>query len=161
MVGWLFDWLIGSIDHVDGVRHIRTVATCWPIFHSLGDMWAWRATVMMMWCPPELSGNPTSRDILEQVEGVDERVRILCLSIWDTSMDIYHAVKSYDMGPPALLPIWRKECWAIFIALKNPSSQVGFELVTLGSSGKHTDHYTTDTTAQMVTLYKQIWTLRK
>jgi hypothetical protein len=28
-------------------------------------------------CPPELSGSPTSRDIWEQVGGMDERVRIL------------------------------------------------------------------------------------
>jgi hypothetical protein len=31
--------------------------------------------------PPELSGSPTSRDIWEQVEGMDEGVRILHISI--------------------------------------------------------------------------------
>jgi hypothetical protein len=31
--------------------------------------------------PPELSGSPTSRDILEQVLGIDEGVRILHNSI--------------------------------------------------------------------------------
>jgi hypothetical protein len=31
----------------------------------------------------------------------------------------------------------------IFIALKNPSPSSGFEPATLGSSGKHADHYTT------------------
>jgi hypothetical protein len=31
----------------------------------------------------------------------------------------------------------------IFIALKNPSPWQGFEPVTFGSSGQHTNHYTT------------------
>jgi hypothetical protein len=35
--------------------------------------------------PPELCGSPTNRDIWEQVGGMDEGVRILRISIWDTS----------------------------------------------------------------------------
>jgi hypothetical protein len=31
--------------------------------------------------PPELSGNPTSRDIWERVGGMDKEVRILLISI--------------------------------------------------------------------------------
>jgi hypothetical protein len=31
----------------------------------------------------------------------------------------------------------------IFIALKNPSPWPGFETATFGSSGQHTNHYTT------------------
>jgi hypothetical protein len=34
----------------------------------------------------------------------------------------------------------------IFIALKNPSPCPGFEPVTFGSSGQHTNHYTTKAT---------------
>jgi hypothetical protein len=34
----------------------------------------------------------------------------------------------------------------IFIALKNPSPWSGFEHATFGSSGQHTNHYTTKTT---------------
>jgi hypothetical protein len=34
----------------------------------------------------------------------------------------------------------------IFIALKNPSPWPGFEPATFGSSGKHTDHNTTEAT---------------
>jgi hypothetical protein len=34
--------------------------------------------------PPELSGSPTSRVIWEKVWGMDEGVRILHISIWDT-----------------------------------------------------------------------------
>jgi hypothetical protein len=44
-VDWLIDWLI---DY-DGMRLcLRTAATNWPNVHPPGDMWAWRATVMMM-----------------------------------------------------------------------------------------------------------------
>jgi hypothetical protein len=34
--------------------------------------------------------------------------------------EFLHAVKSYDMGPPALLPIRKESVLRIFIALKNP-----------------------------------------
>jgi hypothetical protein len=34
----------------------------------------------------------------------------------------------------------------IFIALKNPSPWPGFEPATFGSSGQHTNHYTTNAT---------------
>jgi len=33
---------------------------------------------------------------------------------------VLHAVKSYDMGPPALLPIREEGVLRIFIVLKNP-----------------------------------------
>jgi hypothetical protein len=38
--------------------------------------------------PPELSCNPTSRDIWKRVGGMDERVRISGISIFDTSMNL-------------------------------------------------------------------------
>jgi hypothetical protein len=38
--------------------------------------------------PPELSGSPTSRDIWEQVGGMDEGVRILYISISDVSINL-------------------------------------------------------------------------
>jgi hypothetical protein len=46
------------------------------------------------------------------------------------------AVKSYDMGPTALLP-FRGSCAADFIALKDFISSAGFEPANLGSNGKH------------------------
>jgi hypothetical protein len=58
----------------------------------------------LLTCPPELSGNPTSRDIWKRVGGMDKEMRISRISIFDTSTDIYHALESYDMGPLALLP---------------------------------------------------------
>jgi hypothetical protein len=38
----------------------------------------------------------------------------------------------------------------IFIALKNPSPSPDFEPATLGSSGQHTNHYTTKTTSSVL-----------
>jgi hypothetical protein len=38
--------------------------------------------------PPELSGNPTRRDIWERVGGMDERVRTLRISILGTSTSL-------------------------------------------------------------------------
>jgi hypothetical protein len=38
----------------------------------------------------------------------------------------------------------------ICIALKNPSPRPGFKPATLGSSGKHTNHYTTEATTQRI-----------
>jgi hypothetical protein len=39
-------------------------------------------------CPPELSGNPTSRDIWHQVGRMNEEVRILHISIFDMSTEL-------------------------------------------------------------------------
>jgi hypothetical protein len=48
--------------------------------------------------------------------------------------------KSYDMGPTNLLPPPpKKVALRIFIALKNPSSEAGFEPAILGSNGKHAE----------------------
>jgi hypothetical protein len=66
------------------------------------DNTGWRK---LLTCPPELSGNPTSRDIWKLVGGMDKEMRISRISIFDTSIDIYRALKCYDLGPLALLPI--------------------------------------------------------
>jgi hypothetical protein len=50
---------------------------------------------------------------------------------------------------PALLPIREEGVLRIFIALKNPSPWLDFEPATFGSSGQHTNHYTTKVT-QMI-----------
>jgi hypothetical protein len=53
------------------------------------------------------------------------------------------AIKSYDMGLTALLPLWRKVCCGFFITLNNPSPLAGYEPVNLGSNSKHANCYTT------------------
>jgi hypothetical protein len=49
------------------------------------------------------------------------------------------------MGPPALLPIRRKLCCGFLSPLKSIAS-AGFEPAILGSSGKNTNHNTTEAT---------------
>jgi hypothetical protein len=47
---------------------------------------------------------------------------------------------------PALLPIREEGVLRIFNALKNQSPWRGFEPASFGSSGQHTNHYTTKAT---------------
>jgi hypothetical protein len=47
------------------------------------------------------------------------------------------------MGPSALLPIREEDVLRIFITFKNPSPCPGFKPATFGSSGQHTNQYTT------------------
>jgi hypothetical protein len=47
-----------------------------------GDDAVWRKLLTR---PTELSGSPASRDIWEEIGGMNERVRIFHVDIWDTS----------------------------------------------------------------------------
>ena len=42
----------------------------------------------------------------------------------------------YDMGPTALLPLWRMAYWGFFRP-KNPTASAGFEPANLGTKGQH------------------------
>jgi hypothetical protein len=53
------------------------------------------------------------------------------------------------MGPSRFTSHPKEVVLRIFIALKSPSPWPGFEPVAFGSSGKHTNHYTTEATFQM------------
>jgi hypothetical protein len=57
---------------------------------------------------------------------------------------------------PALLPIQEEGVLRIFIALKNPSLWPDLEPATFGSSGQHTNHYTTKATNFYRILYKLV-----
>jgi hypothetical protein len=63
-------------------------------------------------CPPELSGNPTSRVSWQQAgvtgEGNNE---------FGLANNFLNAIKSYDMRPPALLPLRRKACCGCLLPL--------------------------------------------
>jgi hypothetical protein len=61
--------------------------------------------------PPELSSNPTSSHLVAS-GGMDERNKNLDfqnISVHNCKWFL-HAVKSYDMGPPALLSLRKKVC---------------------------------------------------
>jgi hypothetical protein len=49
------------------------------------------------------------------------------------------------MGPPALFTIRRNVCCGFLSPLKS-NALAGLETATFGSSGKHTNHYTTKAT---------------
>jgi hypothetical protein len=53
-----------------------------------------------------------------------------------TTRFILHAIKSYDMGPSRFTSHPRGRCTADFY-------RPGFKPATFGSSGQHTNHYTT------------------
>jgi hypothetical protein len=50
-----------------------------------------------------------------------EEMRILSIHPCGISRVLLHAVKSYDMGPSALIPIREEGVLRIFLAFKNPS----------------------------------------
>jgi hypothetical protein len=78
--------------------------------------------------------------------GEGEMREILSIHPCGTSRVILHAVKSYDMGPFRFTSHPRGRWLRIFIALKNPSPWPDFEPATFGSSGQHTNHYSTKAT---------------
>jgi hypothetical protein len=52
--------------------------------------------------------------------------------------------KIYDKGANGFTSTPKKGFLRIFIVIKNPSPSASFEPENLRSSGKHTDHYTTE-----------------
>jgi hypothetical protein len=75
---------------------------------------------------------PAIRDISGASERWAKVMRLKSNHPRGISRDLLHAVKSYEMGLPALLPI-RKECvLRILIAFKNPSPLPGSSPQTLG-----------------------------
>jgi hypothetical protein len=71
-----------------------------------------------LWQPPAVLSAEIS---LERVGEWAKEMRIYSIRPRGTSRDLLHAVKSYDMGPCALLPIREEGVLWIFIVLKNPS----------------------------------------
>jgi hypothetical protein len=63
------------------------------------------------------------------------------LALFILPKSFLHAVKSYNMGPLAILPSEGRLA-AEFVAV----ASTGFEHANLGSRGKHANHYTTEVT---------------
>jgi hypothetical protein len=95
--------------------------------------------------PPELSGSLTSRVIWEQVGETDEGVRII-LSGSEIFQEISTCRKISRRGASGFASHPKESVLRIFIALKNTSPRQDFEPTTLGYSGKHTNHFTTEAT---------------
>jgi hypothetical protein len=125
-------------DHVDGVRHLRTTAINGLIAHppdecdveSHDDDDAGWGKLQI--CPPELSGNPTSRDIWHQVGRMNEEVRILHISIFDMSTELLTCRKILRHEASGFTSHSKEGVVQNFIALKNPSPRLGLNPRALG-----------------------------
>jgi hypothetical protein len=99
-----------------------------------GEPW-WNDTdrAKLLIRPPEISGNPTSSHLTARVRA-KETMNLALRSIVVRTFQVIslHAVKSYDMGLLALLPLQRKVFCRFFIALKNPSLWPGLNPRTFG-----------------------------
>jgi hypothetical protein len=104
-------------EYGDGVRlRLWTAATSGPIIYLLGGIWVWITMMDVVdWgnlpirlpkrCLAILRAEPSS----SKSGGSGHRKSwILSSIIFILIQFLLRAVKSYDMGPPALLPIWRK-----------------------------------------------------
>jgi hypothetical protein len=73
-----------------------------------------------------------------QEEEHGKRYDEFCLqSVSFILIGFFNMLSIYDMGPMALLPLWRKLCYSFLSPLKVLSYWARFEPVNLGSNGKH------------------------
>jgi hypothetical protein len=107
-------------DYVDWMRLcLWTATTNGPIVHPPGDIWAWKTMLDVVdWGklpirPPEgslaiLPAEPSS----SKSGGSGQRVWWILSTeyFFHTHRVLLHALKSYNMEPPALLPLRRKVC---------------------------------------------------
>jgi hypothetical protein len=101
-------------DYVSELRPPTGLLFIPRVICERGGLWWW-------WCRVGITPYSSSRSLCQsyqqrhvgQVGGMDEVVRILPICIWNTSRDLLHAVKSYDMGSPSLLPLRRKVCCSL------------------------------------------------
>jgi hypothetical protein len=100
-----------------------------PQVNVSGEPWWWW---WWLTCLPELAGGPSSRDIWSEQEKWTKEWEFCIFSIIDTSTDILHAVKFYDMGPSRFTSQPKEGVLRIFIALKSPSSRPGLNPRPLG-----------------------------
>jgi hypothetical protein len=112
----ILDWLIMMVwDYVSELRPPTGLFFIRRMICEHGELWWWRCRLDSS--TRELWQSYYQRHLGEE-EGMDEGVRILPISIWNTSRDLQYAVKSYDLGPPSLLPIQRNVCCGFLSPLK-------------------------------------------
>jgi hypothetical protein len=119
---------------------------------SMG-LWVWRTVVDdVKWkklpiCPPEHSSAILSTEPSSKLGTCGQRndgsyLRNISFKL----TEIFTCCKkSYNMVPLGLLPL-RRKVWCIFFRPSKSITLAGSEPANLGSSGTHTNHYTTDAT---------------
>jgi hypothetical protein len=133
------------IDY-DGVRlYLRTAVTSGPIVHPTGDMWAWRAMVMMMLAEENSSAVHQSSLAVLSAETSrasrrngrrSENFAYQFLKYLKRSLTCRRILRH---GTSGLTSHPKEDVLRIFIALK--SHRFGrVEPATIGSSVKHTNH---------------------
>jgi hypothetical protein len=96
-----------------------------------------------LWQPPVLSGSPVSRDISGASRRMGEgNENLVSLFPWDFKRSLT-CHKILQHGASGFTSHLKESVQRIFIALKISITLVGFEPTIFGSSGKHTNHYTT------------------
>jgi hypothetical protein len=63
---------------------------------------------------------------------------------------------SCEMGPTALLPLWRKADWGFFHP-KNPTASAGFEPANLHTRDQHANHQITEATFSTAQTHISLW----
>jgi hypothetical protein len=143
---WSIDWFI----HYDGARLwfidyygvrlcLRTSATNGPIVHPPpcppGDMWAWRAMVMMptgdnSWLVYQSSQAVLPADISVASRMTGRRSENFACSVYETTSLICRKILRHGTSGFTSHP--KEGVLRIFIAIKNPSPQSGLSLRPLG-----------------------------
>jgi hypothetical protein len=77
-----------------------------------------------------------------------EMMDFLMKYFFQTCRVVSHAIKSYDLRLPALLPFRSKECCGFLYSPYEFISSAWLDRTKLGSNGKHAKHYTTEATGR-------------
>jgi hypothetical protein len=107
------DWLRWGETDITSCGLYRPIARPWVTVMWTMVWWYWlgltpNLSTRALWQPLVLSSSPVSRDISGTSRRMGKGNENLVYPSCGTSRDLYNAVKSYDTGPPALLPIWIK-----------------------------------------------------
>jgi hypothetical protein len=119
-IGWLL------IDHVDGVRRLRTAAITRPIVHPPGDVWTW--TVMVVTMSAGKTRDSSTRALWQSYQqrhmGADrsngrksENFAYYYLRYVSRSVTCRKILTTWYLR----LPLRRKVCCGLLSPLKNPS----------------------------------------
>jgi hypothetical protein len=106
-------------DYVSELRPPTDILFIPRVICEHGQPWWW---CFRLGITPDLSTRALWQSYQHRRLGASRRkgrrVRILPISIWNTSKELYHAVKSYVVGTPASFPIPRKMCCEFLSPLK-------------------------------------------
>jgi hypothetical protein len=105
-----------------------------PRRYKHGNPWCnYIDRVKLLIRPPKLSVKPTSSHLIARLEELQKEIiyfALLNISFIFRRI-LQHSVKFYDMGPTAILPLWRKACCGFLSPLKINLPQPGLNSRTI------------------------------